>query len=276
DLAIFGDVSHRDDANFDTAIEGNFGVGSLVQNVWIEHAKVGMWIDGPTDGLYVVGMRIRDTFADGVNIHKGTHGTRFDQSHVRNTGDDGLAMFSEGQSVTGCAFTFDTVTLPMLANDVGLYGGTDNRVEDNLLSDTVNASAGIAVSTRFSPVPFAGTTSVQRNTLTRTGGYEHNWMTAFGAIWLYADSAALAAPVLIKDVDVVDSSYQGLLLSGGNAIGQVTFDGVHVTGAGSYGIDLSTTGSATFQNVTVSGASMGALNNPGGYTLVRGAGNSGF
>jgi Pectate lyase superfamily protein/Carbohydrate binding module (family 35) len=276
DLAIFGDVSYRDDQNFDTGIEGNFGSGSLIQNVWIEHTKVGMWFDAPTDGLYVVGARIRDTFADGVNIHKGTHNARVDQTNVRNTGDDGLAMFSEGQAVTACAYTFDTVQLPMLANTVGLYGGTDNRVEDDVLVDTVNASAGIAVSTRFAPVTFAGTTSVQRDTLTRTGGYEHNWGAELGAVWLYADASDIAATVLLKDLTVVDSAYQALLVSGTHAVTQVTIDGVAISGTGSYGIELATKGSATFQKVTVVGATKAALDNASGYTVVRGDGDTGF
>ena len=81
--------------------------------------------------------------------------------------------------MTNSAFTFNTVQLPMLANSVGIYGGNGNRVEDNMLSPTRwSRSSGIAISTRFAPVPFSGTTSVQRNTLTRTGGYEHNWGSA--------------------------------------------------------------------------------------------------
>jgi hypothetical protein len=276
DLAIFGDVTYRDDAGFDTGIEGAFGDGSLIENVWIEHTKVGLWFDAPTTGLYVVGTRLRDTFADGVNLHKGTSNTRVEQSSIRNTGDDGLAMFSEAQAVHDCAFTFDTVQLPMLANGVAIYGGTANRADDDLVADTVNASAGIAISTRFAPVPFAGPTSVQRDTLTRTGGYEANWKAELGALWLFADTADLTSSVLVKDVELVDSSYQGILISAGRQVSGVVFEQVTVNGAGSYGIDINATGSATFSNVTVSNTAKSPLNNPNGYTLTRGAGNSGF
>ncbi|MFG1702124.1 CBM35 domain-containing protein [Nonomuraea sp. M3C6] len=276
DLTIAGDVRYRDDQAFDTGIEGNFGTGSLVHNVWMEHVKVGMWIDSGTDGLYVAGVRIRDTFADGVNIHANVRNTRFDQSVVRNTGDDGLAMFSEGAPVTNSAFTFNTVTLPMLANTVGVYGGSGNRVEDNLLSDTVTASAGIAISTRFAPVPFSGTTSVQRNTLARTGGYEPNWPAQLGGLWIYADTADITAPVLVRDVTINDSTYQGLLLSWQKTISNLTLDRVTIAGAGTYGIEAGAAGSATANNVTVTGAASGGLNNLTGYTFVRGQGNSGW
>jgi hypothetical protein len=276
DLTIAGDVRYRDDQLFDTGIEGNFGAGSLVANVWMEHVKVGMWIDSGTNGLYAVGVRIRDTFADGVNVHANVTNARVDQSVLRNTGDDGLAMFSEGSPVTGSSFTFNTVTLPLLANTVGIYGGTNNRVEDNLLSDTVVASAGIAISTRFGPVPFSGTTSVQRNTLTRTGGYEYNWSAQLGALWIYADTADITAPVLVKDLTIVDSAYQAILLSYQKTIANLTLDHVSVTGAGTYGIELNAAGSAYATYVTVTGAASGGLNNITGYTLNRGPGNSGF
>jgi hypothetical protein len=276
DVSVFGDVSNRDDGGSDAGIEGNFADGSLIQNVWIEHTKVGMWFDSPTTGLYVVGTRIRDTFADGVNIHKGTAFTRIDQTSVRNTGDDGLAMFSEALAVKNCAFTFDTVQLPNLANAIGIYGGADNRAEDNLLSDTVNASAGIAIGTRFAPVPFSGTQSIQRNTLTRTGGWEPNWMSAFGAIWIYADTADITTPIIMKDLDLEDSTYQGILLSFQKTISGVTFDTVKINGATTYGIDINAQGSATFNAVTVTNTTKGGLNNPGSYALTRGAGDSGF
>ncbi|WP_329541766.1 CBM35 domain-containing protein [Streptomyces sp. NBC_01358] len=276
DLMIAGDVSYRDDANFDAAVEGDFGNGSTLQNIWIEHTKVGLWIDAPTTGLLATGLRIRDTFADGVNLHKGTAGSEVSQSSIRNTGDDGLAMFSEAQAVTDCAFRFNTVQLPLLANTVGIYGGHANRVEDNLLADTVTGSSGIAISSRFAPVPFSGTTAVLRNTLTRTGGYEPNWQSRLGALWIYADSSDITAPVLLQDNDVLDSTYSGLLISWQKNVSALTVDGLKVDRAGSYGIEINSAGAGTFSGVTVSGATDGGLSAAGGFAITRGTGNTGW
>ncbi|MFF3753682.1 CBM35 domain-containing protein [Streptomyces sp. NPDC002018] len=276
DLTIAGDVTYRDDANFHAAIEGDFGNGSTFQNIWIEHTKVGLWIDAPTKGLYASGLRIRDTFADGVNLHKGTADTELWNSSVRNTGDDGLAMFSEAQAVTNSAFRFNTVQVPLLANTVGIYGGNANRVEDNLLSDTVTASAGITISSRFAPVPFSGTTSVQRNTLQRTGGFEPNWQSRFGALWIYADSSDINAPVLVQDIDILDSTYSGVLLSYQRTIGALTLRNIRIQNTGAYGIEIISAGSGTFSGVTVTGAASGGLSSTGGFSLTRGAGNSGW
>ncbi|NGO79870.1 carbohydrate-binding protein [Streptomyces sp. YC504] len=279
DLMFAGDATHRDDAGGHTAIEGDFGSGSTVQNVWIEHAKVGLWIDAPTDGLLATGLRIRDTFADGVNLHKGTKNSEVSQSSVRGTGDDGLAMFSEQQAVTDCAFRFNTVQLPMLANTAAVYGGSGNRVEDNLLSDTVNASAGVAISTRNfppAPLPFSGPTIVARNTLERTGGYEPNWQSKFGAIWIYADHSDITTPVRIENNDILDSTYSGLLVSWQKSVGDLTVEDTRIEKTGAYGIEINAAGAGTFSGVTVTGTKDGGLSLAGGFQITRGSGNSGW
>jgi hypothetical protein len=74
----------------------NFGTGSLIQNVWIEHAKVAYWIKPGTDGLYLVNGRVRNVYADGINLHAGIKNTLVSHVHARNTGDDAFAMWSDG------------------------------------------------------------------------------------------------------------------------------------------------------------------------------------
>ncbi|MET4926770.1 glycosyl hydrolase family 28-related protein [Streptomyces sp. PSRA5] len=276
DLTIAGDVSYRDDANFHAAIEGDFGTGSTIQNIWIEHTKVGLWIDAPTDGLYVSGLRIRDTFADGINLHKGTANTEVWNTSVRNTGDDALAMFSEAQAVRNSAYRFNTVQVPLLANGVGIYGGNANRVEDNVFADTVTGSAGIAISSRFAPVPFSGTTAVQRNTLARTGGYEPNWQSEFGALWIYADSSDITAPVLVQDIDIIDSTYSGVLVSWQKTVSDLTLKNIRIQNTGTHGIEINAGGAGTFSDVTVTGAPDGGLDLAGGFAITRGSGNSGW
>ena len=279
DFSMLGHVTLRDPDGqvlTDAPLEGNFGTGSMFQNLWFEHTKVGMWIDSGTSGLYATGLRIRDTFADGVNMHANVQNTWLDQSVIRNTGDDALAMFSDGAPVTNSAYLFNTVQSPVLANGIGIYGGTANRADSNVIQDTAVASAGITISTRFSPVTFSGTTSVQHNTLTRTGGYEPNWNDQFGGLWLFADTSDIAAPVLVKDLTITDSTYEGLYISGSHRVLGATFDGVTINGATTYGLQIKSGGSATLSNVKVTNAAQGGLSNTGGMALTLGAGNSGF
>ena len=185
-------------------------------------------------------------------------------------------MFSEGAPVTACAFTYDTVQSPVLANGIGIYGGTGNRAEYDVIQDTVSASAGIAISTRFNPVAFAGTTSVQHDTLTRTGGLEPNWPANLGALWIFADQIDIAAPIVVHDLSIADSTWQGLLVSFQRNIDGLSLDGVTIAGAGTYGMEINATGAATFSNTHVSGAASGGLSLAPTFTLTRGPGDTGF
>ena len=51
DLAIVGDVRERDDQADVVGVGGTPTAGAVVQNVYIQHTKCGMWINGPGEGL---------------------------------------------------------------------------------------------------------------------------------------------------------------------------------------------------------------------------------
>ena len=284
DFTFAGDVRYRDpdgSVTTDAALEGNFSA-SLIHNVWLEHSKVGLWASSGTNGLYAVGVRIRDMFADGVNLNtfsgdgSPVSNSRVDQSVFRNTGDDALAMWSFNSAVSNCAFTFNTAQLPALANTAAIYGGNSNRIEDNLFSDTVYTASGITISTWHGAQPFSGTTVVQRNTITRAGGFNTDWNSSQGALWIYAEAREITAPVLIKDLDILDSTYSGVLFSWQKQVTNITFDHVKIQNTGTYGFELSTAGSGTFNNVTVTNTPSGGLINNYNFALTRGPGNSGF
>ncbi|MDX6364429.1 MAG: hypothetical protein QOC85_3439, partial [Streptomyces sp.] len=85
DIAIFGSGTIRGgDGNAEggVGLNGRFGQDTKISNVWIEHANVGVWVGrdysnipelwGPGDRLAFSGMRVRDTYADGINFTNGT------------------------------------------------------------------------------------------------------------------------------------------------------------------------------------------------------------
>ena len=132
DLAIFGATTVRDDSTIDSGFGGSLGGGSTIRNVWIEHVKVGMWFDGPADGLTVDGARIQNVFADGINLHNGLSHVTIANTFVRNTGDDGMAMWSDSNANHHNTFTRNTVSVPLLANGFAIYGGHDNTISDSV------------------------------------------------------------------------------------------------------------------------------------------------
>ncbi|WNG32611.1 hypothetical protein F0U61_02535 [Archangium violaceum] len=62
------------------------------------------------------------------------------------------------------------------------------------------------------------------------------------------------------------------------AIGPVTLRNITIKGAGSYGLEFyNVLGTGNFSSITVTGAALGGLSNPNNkYTIIRGAGNSGW
>ena len=52
-------------------VGGTPTAGAVIQNVYIQHTKCGMWVNGPGEGLMISGGIIRDTMADGINLHTG-------------------------------------------------------------------------------------------------------------------------------------------------------------------------------------------------------------
>ncbi|MET9481522.1 carbohydrate-binding protein [Streptomyces sp. NPDC006638] len=274
-LMIDGQNNVRDDAAGQAAVEGDFGTGSVIKNVWIQHTKVGLWISAPTDGLKAGDLRIRNTFADGVNLHGAVRNTVISNSSLRGTGDDALAMWSDGAAVTNSAFRNNTVQLPTLANGAAVYGGSGNSVENNLISDTVVAAAGITVSTRFGD-PFSGTTTVSGNLLRRTGSMEVNWNSKLGALWVYADRYDITQPVVLTNNTIEDSTYSGLLISWQRVVSDLRVNGLTINQTGLHGIEGNAAGSGSFSNTKITSTAGAPLNMTGGFAIQRGTGNSGW
>jgi hypothetical protein len=282
DFTFDGDVTTRDPdnaPNSDAAFEGDFGTGSTIHHVATNHAKVGLWVKGNTNGLYAAALRVRNTMADGVNINGNATNVRVEQSTLRNTGDDALAMWSyagAGGTVRDSVVAFNTVSLPILANGAAVYGGANNRIEDNVVADTVFQGSGITVSNWHDATPFSGTTTVQRNTLTRTGTHSLDWGSDLGALWLYAPTTAFTGAVVLRDLTVNDSTYQGLLTSWQQAIPNLTVDHVTFNGTGTTGMEFNTPGAGTFTYVTITGTTGPPITNNAGFTITKGPGNTGW
>ena len=279
DLAVFGEVVDRDDNAQVNAFGGAIGGGSTITNVWMQHVKVGLWLDGPFSGLTVSGCRILDTTADGLNLHNGITNTTVTNNFIRNTGDDGLAMWSDQNADANNTFAFNTVELPILANNIAIYGGHDNKVTDNVVSDTQTQGGGLHVANRFNSVLLSGVTTLARNTTLRAGVLDPNWQFGVGALWFDALNGAMTGTIAVSDTDLLDSSYEGIQWVEGSSITNVSFTNVKIDGAGTFALQIQTAGAATFTNVTAAHIGSG---NPiyscmgSSFTINQGSGNSGW
>ncbi|MEV4411416.1 glycosyl hydrolase family 28-related protein [Catellatospora sp. NPDC049609] len=261
DLAIIGEVDERDDHAALAGVGGALGGGSVLERLWIQHVKVGMWLDGPFTGLTVTGCRILDVTADGINLHQGVSDVTIRDNLVRNTGDDGIALWSEA-GPDGFEGTYgadhhvtierNTVQLPMLANGIALYGGHDNTVRANVVADIQVEGGGIHVGNRFSAVLLRGTTVIEGNTTLRAGADHPFLTTPIGALWFYAKDAPLTGEVLVRDNDLLDSAYAAVQAFGSSVSG-VRIDGLRVRGAGTHVLQVQAAGSLALTGLAVDG-----------------------
>jgi hypothetical protein len=280
-FAMMGETVLRDDTAVDNAFNGGAGTGSRLDNIWVEHTKVGFWVGegakNVTSGLVVAGCRFRDLAADGVNFNDGTSNSELVNSHFRNTGDDAAASWSQAAFAvnTSNMIHFNTVQLPWRADCFGVYGGTNISVEDNLCFDAITYP-GVLVAQEFTSHDFGGTISIQRNSIVRAGGHMYN--EDHGAIELLA-SLGSVSNVLIKDDEIDDPTYAGLHIEGPNPV-SATFDTITITTPGSYGILVKamSKGAGMFSNVTVSGPGAGGLSYEpsASFTINKGAGDTGW
>jgi F5/8 type C domain/Pectate lyase superfamily protein/Abnormal spindle-like microcephaly-assoc'd, ASPM-SPD-2-Hydin len=282
-FAIFGNVQERDDSAQVNGIGGAMS-NSTVSNIWIEHMKVGAWMDGPMDSLKFSGMRIRDTTADGINFHGGVTNSTVTNSDIRNTGDDGIATWADSSIGADANDTIsdNTVQLQMLANGIAIYGGHDNTVTGNLVQDTgITQGGGIQVGQRFTSTP-VGTTTISNNTMIRDGDLDPNWQFGVGALWFDGSQGAVTGPINVTNDLIEQSPFEAVQWVEGTISG-VNLNNVTIAGTGTFALQEQTGGAASFTNVTATGvAQANAGNAPsyncegGGFAITDGGGNSGI
>ncbi|MCX5414365.1 CARDB domain-containing protein [Streptomyces sp. NBC_00059] len=294
DLAIFGSGTIRGgDGNAEggVGLNGRFGEDTAITDVWLEHANVGVWMGrdydnipdlwGPAQGVEFTGMRIRNTYADGINFANGTRDSTVFNSSLRNTGDDALAVWSSKYVKNPSVdvghdnhFRNNTIQLPWRANGIAIYGGYGNTIENNIISDTMNYP-GIMLATDHDPLPFSGQTLIADNALHRTGGAFWGEAQEFGAITLFAAGQDIPG-VTIRDTDILDSTYDGIQFkSGGGSVPGARISGVRIenslNGAGilAHG---GARGSATLTDVTITGSADGdVVVEPGSQFVIEGS-----
>jgi hypothetical protein len=274
---ITGDVQERNDGAQVNGIGGALG-NSTVSDVWIEHTKVGAWMDGPFSGLTFTRMRIRDQTADGINFHNGITNSTVTQSDLRNLGDDGLATWAETNADAFDTFSFNTVQYPILANGIAIYGGHDNTVTNNRVIDSGLAQGGgIHVAQRFNSTPL-GLTTVTHNTLIRDGSLDPNWQFGVGALWFDARDAAMSGAVNVDDILIQQSPYEAIQFVSGSSITNVSISNATIQGTGTFVVQEQVGGSAKFTNVVATsvGGPAGQYNCGVGFTVIDGGGNSGW
>lgn len=267
-FAIYGNTKFRVDSISEDGFRGGAGKGSIIENIWFNHLKVGVWSEKNTDGLIIRNCRFRNLMADGINLCLGTKNSVIENCHFRGTGDDGIAMWAatyngnDEPSQNNVARN-NTIQCPWLANGIALYGGKNQTIEGNVIYDTVLNGAGININTNYNPVPFSGFIKVQNNTLIRCGSFTDKYKYSMkGAIFVCTSgSAGVEADLTFKDIEIYDAAYDAIAFEGKNRVRNAQFENILINGAGKWGVRTTgkSVGSAEFANVTIENAVSGGL-----------------
>ncbi|MDR1544726.1 MAG: right-handed parallel beta-helix repeat-containing protein [Prevotellaceae bacterium] len=214
DFTIRGVETCRIDNGGQTAIESEQGYSYsnvTIDNIWVEHCKVGFWIRN-CNNLNIKNCRIRNVFADGINLNNGNTNAIIEHNHIRNTGDDGIALWSKLSANGNNKIRYNTVSLPSLANGIAIYGGYNNEISNNLITDIVFQGAGVNVGTDHQPISCNGYIKVLNNTLLHCGSIG-DYGAHIGAVWICVPDG-IGADISIEGNDIYTPRSQGIFVKG--------------------------------------------------------------
>nr|WP_231638597.1 CARDB domain-containing protein [Paenibacillus sp. JCM 10914] len=241
-FAYFGNYTSRIDGPgkvFDFSNVANI----TIDNIWTEH-QVCMYWGANTDNMKITNSRIRNVFADGINMTNGSSNNLVSNIEARSTGDDSFALFSAidsgGSDQTGNVYENLTSLLTWRAAGLAVYGGYGNTFRNIYIADTLCYS-GVTISSLDFGYPMNGfgaspQTRFENISIVRAGG--HFWgQQTFPAMWLFSASKVFQG-IRVTDVDIIDPTYHGIMFQTNYVGGQPQFP---VT-------------DTIFTNITISGA----------------------
>ncbi len=226
DFAYFGNYTSRIDGPgkvFDFSNVSDI----VIDNIWNEHMVCLYW-GANTDNVTIKNSRIRNMFADGINMTNGSTDNHVINNEARATGDDSFALFSAidagGADMKNNVYENLTSLLTWRAAGVAVYGGYDNTFRNIRIADTLVYS-GITVSSLDFGYPMngfgTGPTTIENVSVVRAGG--HFWGTqTFPGIWLFSASKVFQG-IRISHVDIVDPTYSGIMFQTNYVGGQPQF-----------------------------------------------------
>jgi hypothetical protein len=271
-----------------------------VDDLWVEHMICMFWANN-MDSSSITNSRIRNTFADGINMTNGSANNRVANIEARGTGDDSFALFaatdSGGVGQTGNVYENLTSLLTWRAAGLAVYGGYGNTFRNIYIADTLVYS-GITISSLDFGYPMdefgsAAPTSFQNISIVRAGG--HFWGNqTFPAIWVFSASKKFQG-IRVSDVDIVDPTYSGIMFQTNyvgstpqNPITDTVFTNVSITGArksgdawdakSGFGVWVNeqpetgqgpAVGSVTFHNLRLSNNAVDIRNTTSTFTINR-------
>ncbi|WP_374214400.1 discoidin domain-containing protein [Streptomyces sp. Je 1-79] len=198
-----------------------------IDKIWTEHMVCLYW-GANTDRITIKNSRIRNMFADGINMTNGSTDNHVVNNDARATGDDSFALFSAidagGADMKNNVYENLTSTLTWRAAGLAVYGGYNNTFRNIHIADTLVYS-GVTVSSLDFGYAMNGfgtePTTLENISIVRAGG--HFWGNqTFPGLWLFSASKVFQG-IRVNSIDIVDPTYSGILFQTNYVGGQPQF-----------------------------------------------------
>jgi uncharacterized protein YjdB len=226
------------------AIRGAYDGGATIERVWTEHFECGAWISQfdntgiPfSDGLLVSHCRFRNSFADGLNLSKGSVNCIVEHCSFRSNGDDDMAIWcADGMECINNTFRYCTSENGWRAGGASLYGGKDNKFHNLLIKDPYEA--GIQVNNGFEGVGFnqSGMHEFRDITIISGGTKMDVFNQETSAILIMCKNAAgdRIRNVRISNIDIIDAQNDAISIYyyAGYGMENFSFENINVNGTG--------------------------------------------
>ncbi|WP_432088022.1 discoidin domain-containing protein [Streptomyces sp. bgisy095] len=199
----------------------------VIDDIWNEHMVCLYW-GANADRITIRNSRIRNMFADGVNMTNGSTDNHVVNNDARATGDDSFALFSAidagGADMKNNVYENLTSTLTWRAAGLAVYGGYSNTFRNIHIADTLVYS-GVTISSLDFGYAMNGfgtePTTFENISIVRAGG--HFWGNqTFPGIWLFSASKVFQG-IRVNSVDIVDPTYSGIMFQTNYVGGQPQF-----------------------------------------------------
>lgn len=254
------------------------GTNWIVNNVWIQHTTSSFWCAG-VNGI-AENCRTLSTWADGGNFNnvQSANGIgmnlTYSNNFVRGTGDDAMAINSVHYNVNGTTTNYytmmsnityvnNTAVAPWGGKCMGIYGGANDVVQNNLLQDTARY-LGLGVMRFGVNGSDLLSATVTGNTVLRCGGNGYNQQQQAMMIGNGGDGQGVGAVenAFIGSNTIVNALYDGVGFSTGTNVvlqnNTINAPGLNGFAVGPSTIDLGFVyGDAIFLNNTVENLNAG-------------------
>ncbi|MFJ6215696.1 discoidin domain-containing protein [Streptomyces sp. NPDC092296] len=268
----------------------------VADGIWSQHVESGYWASGT--GGTVRNSRVTEAWADGINLNNvslnNSVGSNLTATNnfVRGSGDDGMAINSVNYNtdsngnrtyytpMSHITMTHNTVIAPWGGKGIGIYGGSDQDVEDNYIADTARYIGLGAGRFGVNGSDLLGAT-VNGNVVVRSGGNGYSQGQPALQVGNGGDgqNVGVVDQVTVTDNTVLNALYDGV---GFSTSTNTLLRNNTVTAPWRNGVVIAPpfypapTGSATLTGNTVTGLGAGKIafaNNSAGFTTTA-SGNS--